>query len=200
MSRPDLTGALGYALARLERELPSWLVYHSLGHTRDEVVPAAEALAARAGVSGTSLLLLRTAAYYHDLGFVVQRHNHEAAGAQIARAILPRFDYGQGHIRAIVGMIMATRLPQRPSNPLEELLADADLDLLGCETFLARNADLRRELDSAGSPYSDEDWLTGQIRFIGGHRYWSAAARTLRDEGKERNQAALGGMLVRATG
>lgn len=197
MSRPNLTGARAYALARLERELPPWAFYHSLAHTRDEVVPAVELLAARSGVRGADLLLLRTAAYYHDLGFVVQRHNHEGAGARIASAVLPHYGYGPRQIGAIAGMIMATRIPQRPATPLEELLADADLDLLGRDSFLARNGDLRRELAEAGAPFSDADWLGGQLRFISGHRYWSAAARELRDQGKERNRAALSDLLSR---
>lgn len=198
MTRPDLTGARAYALARLGRELPPWVVYHSLAHTCDEVAPAVELLADRAGVTGADLLLLRTAAYYHDLGFVVQRHNHEGAGARIASAVLPRFGYGSRQIRAITGMIMATRIPQRPATPLEELLADADLDLLGRDSFLARNGDLRRELAAGGAPFSDADWLAGQLRFISGHRYWSAAARELRDQGKEHNRAALRDLLSRA--
>lgn len=200
MSRPDLTGALGYALARLERELPPWLVYHSLAHTRDEVVPAVALLAARSGVAGPDLLLLLTAAHYHDIGYVVQGHDHEAAGVRIARAVLPRFGYDAGQIRAIAGMIMATRLPQRPAGPLEELLADADLDLLGRESFLERNGDLRRELAAHGAPVGDAEWLAGQLRFISRHRYWSGAARALRDQGKERNRAALRGLLARVRG
>jgi predicted metal-dependent HD superfamily phosphohydrolase len=191
MAPPDLDGARSYALTRLARELPASLCYHSLGHTRDEVAPAVERLAGLAGVGDANLLLLRTAAYFHDLGFVVQRHNHEAAGVEIARAILPRFAYSPRDIKRIARLIFATRLPQRPASLLEGLLADADLDLLGRDDFLSRNGDLRRELEAGGEARSDADWFASQLRFIGAHRYWTAAARALRDQGKERNTAAL---------
>ncbi len=199
MAPPDLEGACNYALERLRRELPPSLVYHSLSHTQDEVVPAVERLAGLSGVSGGDLLLLRTAAYYHDLGFIVQRHDHEHVSAQLARAVLPRFGYGPGEVTRIVAMIYATRLPQRPRDLLEQLLADADLDLLGREDFLARNEDLRRELAAGGQTMSDATWLTGQLRFLAGHRYWTAAARALRDRGKAANRRALRALLKRAS-
>lgn len=200
MSSPDLVGACGYALVRLERELPATLVYHSLAHTRDEVVPAVDALAARSGVAGRALLLLRTAAYFHDLGFVVRRHEHEQASVELATRILPGHGYGPRQIKRIAGMIMATRLPQGPTNLLEALLADADLDLLGRDDFLARNADLRRELAADGTTLSDAEWFAGQLKFIVAHSYWTPAARAMRDAGKERNRAALGALLARSGG
>jgi uncharacterized protein len=196
MASPDLEGALDYALTRLERELPASLVYHSIIHTRDEVAPAVECLALHAGVEGADRLLLRTAAYFHDLGFVVQRYEHEAASAQIATAVLPRFGYGRLQVERITGMIRATRLPQTPTNLLEELLADADLDLLGRDNFLARNDDLRRELSAHGPPISDQEWFGSQMLFLSTHRYWTAVARTMRDRGKARNLALLNGLVA----
>src|SRR5438034_567163 len=105
MHDPDFERATHYALERLERELTPDLRYHSLVHTRDEVVPAAERLAAMSGVAGEELMLLRTAAYYHDLGFVLQSNEHEAIGARMAASILPTFGYAPTQIEAIVGMI-----------------------------------------------------------------------------------------------
>lgn len=40
MGQPDFEQAVQYALGRLERELSLKLCYHSLEHTRDDVVPA----------------------------------------------------------------------------------------------------------------------------------------------------------------
>jgi uncharacterized protein len=191
MCTPDFASACRYALRRLEQELPPTLYYHSLAHTRDDVVPATERLAALAGIAGEELLLLRTAAYYHDLGFIEQREEHEAAGARLAAAILPRFGYTPAHIRAIDGLIMATRLPQSPRTPLEALLADADLDVLGRADFLARNRALHAELAALAQPIPDADWYHAQLAFLRGHRYWTAAASTLRDTGKQCNIAAL---------
>src|SRR5262245_42409198 len=106
MEQIDFEGARQHALERLERELSPAYMYHSLAHTRDEVVPAVERLACIEGVNSEALLLLRTAAYYHDIGLLRQRINHEAAGAQIAAVALPGFGYSPAQIQAIDGMIM----------------------------------------------------------------------------------------------
>ncbi len=196
MRTPNLVSARRYALRRLEQELAPTLFYHSLAHTRDDVAPAAERLAALEGVAGEELLLLRTAAYFHDLGFVEQRQDHEATGARLAAAALPRFGYSPAQIQAIVGMIMATRLPQRPHNLLEQLLADADLDILGRTDFLARNQALHAELATTAEPIPDADWYHAQLAFLRDHHYWTSAARALRDAGKQRNIAALNELLA----
>jgi uncharacterized protein len=191
MDRIDFEGARQHALERLERELSPAYIYHSLAHTRDEVVPVVEWLAGLEGVGGEALLLLRTAAYYHDIGLLRQRVNHEAAGVKIAAAILPRFSYGPAQIQAIGGMIMATQLPQRPRTPLEALLADADLDVLGRADFMYRNQALRAEIEAFDAPIGDAQWYGEQLSFMQAHRYWTATARVLRDDQKRINCTAL---------
>lgn len=197
-SQPDFVGAERYALARLEHDLPAALVYHSLTHTRDDVVPAVERLAGRAGVVGEALLLLRTAALFHDIGFIEQRAEHEAAGARIAAAVLPSLGFQPGQIATVLGMIMATRLPQSPHTLLEQLLADADLDVLGRDDFLVRNELLRAEFRAYGTVMSDAAWYSGQLSFLSQHRYWTHAAAELRGSGKRANVASLERALKRS--
>ncbi len=197
---PDFARARAHALDRLERELSPALCYHSLAHTRDDVLPAVERLAAAEGIAGEALLLLRTAAYYHDLGFVVQRQDHEVIGAHLAAEALPRFGYGPAQIAQITGMIMATRLPQTPHTLLEQILADADLDVLGREDFLATNERLRVEMAASGVPASDADWYRVQLHFLRGHRYWTAAAQDLRNAQKQRNIEIMARLLDKSQG
>ncbi|MBM4425304.1 MAG: HD domain-containing protein [Chloroflexi bacterium] len=191
MNPPDYDRAAQYALRRLERELSPVYTYHSLWHTRDDVLPGVERLALAEGVSADDLLLLRTAALFHDIGFVVQRDEHEAVGARIAREALPQFDYSPAQIALIDGMIMATKLPQSPRTLLEQILADADLDGLGRADFLNRGLSLRMELSAFGIVSTDSEWWAGQIAFIESHRYFTAAARALRDEQKQKNLELL---------
>jgi uncharacterized protein len=191
MAQPDFENARRYALERLEHNLSPAYLYHSLAHTRDEVAPAVERLASLEHVAEDALLLLRTAAYYHDIGLVRQRASHEAAGVQIAAVTLPSFGYSRAQIRLISGMIMATQLPQNPRNHLEQLLADADLDVLGRLDFLPRNQALRAEMTAFGATTSDMQWYRQQLHFMRTHHYWTAAARALRDAQKRHNCAAL---------
>jgi uncharacterized protein len=199
MLEPDFEQARRYALHRLEQELDPALCYHSVAHTRDEVVPAVERLAALEGVHGDQLLMLRTAAYFHDIGFIERREGHEAASARIAAAALPGFGYGRPQIAAIGQMILATRLPQAPSDLPSAILADSDLDMLGRSDFLALNQLLRAELRAFAGPIGDHEWYGEQAAFVRAHRYWTPAARRLRDRGKARNLRALEALLAAAT-
>ncbi|NJO83311.1 MAG: HD domain-containing protein [Blastochloris sp.] len=184
MPRPESDHAIAAALARLTAELSPDLVYHSLAHTRDEVLPAVERLAYQEGVIDEPLLLLRTAAAYHDIGFVQQRHDHEQASVAIARAMLPEFGYTPAHLAVIEGLIWATKLPQMPHTLPEQILADADLDSLGRLDFLSRSLALRTELAASGTVIALPDWYAQQLAFVRQHRYFTPSARRLRDPGK----------------
>ena len=199
MTTFDFEAAKQYALGKLERELSSNFVYHSMRHTRDEVVPATEEFAALAGVTGEDALLLRTGAWYHDIGCLVQYPHHEAIGVGIAFTVLPRFGYSPAQVQVVTGLIMATRLPQTPHTLMEEILADADLSVLGKETFFTRNLDLRTEFMTLGQATGSEaEWLTGQAGFLKSHHYFTAAARQLRDPGKQANLEHLSRRLAAA--
>ena len=196
MKQPDFAAASAYALERLERELAPDLSYHSLAHTRDDVLPAAECLAHRAGIAGEHMLLLRTAACYHDIGFVIQRSDHERASICIASAVLPQFGYSPTQLAIISGMIRATHLPQTPQTFLEQIMADADLDSLGRTDFFQRSLDLRNELAASGSTFSLSAWYQRQLQFLGQHRYFTPMAYHCREIGKQCNIIGLRLLLV----
>jgi uncharacterized protein len=196
MTQPDYAGAERYALERLERELPPNLFYHSVEHTRDEVMPAVERLAVLEGVDGEGLALLRTAAMYHDIGFLAQYVDNEPIAVRIAAQVLPRFGYAPAHLRVIDGLILATRLPQSPGTRLEEIIADADLDVLGREIFFERNRALRAEMAAYGTAMPDAHWHARQLEFLQSHRYFTAAARKLRNAQKQRNLERLNDLLA----
>jgi uncharacterized protein len=195
MHYPDFGRARQYALQRLKQELASTLYYHSVAHTRDEVVPAAERLAIMQGVAGEPRLLLLTAAFYHDIGFVEQGNGHETISVRIAERSLPGFGYKPGQIQLIRGIIMATDRSRPPSTHLEAILADADLDVLGSDEYVSRSHDLRMELEAEGQLMSDCQWYRHQIQFLGEHHYWTVSARVLRDEGIQRNIERLGVLI-----
>jgi uncharacterized protein len=198
MIQPDFEAARRYALQRLETELDPRLTYHTIAHTRDDVLPAAERLAAHEGITGADLLLLRTAALYHDIGFTVRREDHELASIHIAEQVLPGFGYAPAQLDEITTIILATRLPQSPRSQLARFLADADLDLLGRADFFEFNRALRAELAAFGRPMSDVEWYRNQLAFISRYHYWTNAARSLRGPGKAENTARLQQLLTAA--
>jgi uncharacterized protein len=191
MTAPDFERASQYALERLEQELPETLCFHSLAHTRDDVVPAVERLAAMEGIEGEELLLLRTAAFFHDIGFIERYNDHESVSIRIAGEALPSFGYTAQQIEGISNMILATKLPQSPQNLLEEILADGDLDNLGRDDFAERSRLLRAEQEVLGISVSDEVWYERQLEFLQNHEYFTDAARRLRDAKKQQNLQEL---------
>jgi predicted metal-dependent HD superfamily phosphohydrolase len=193
--RPDFEKARNYVLDKLEHELPPGLTYHCLGHTRNEVVSAADRLAALEKVSDDDRLLLLTGAYFHDLGFIRQRQDHESIGIQLAEQALPGFGYSEAEIDVIRGIIRATHLPQSPVTLLEKIMADADMDDLGNEDFWIRSKDLRRELDYYGSKYTDVEWYTYQLHLMQSHKYFTDSERKLRDAVKQEHMLEVARLL-----
>lgn len=187
----DFEQAKQFALQHLEQDLSPDLSYHSIWHTRDDVVPAVERLARMEKINGESLSLLLTAAWYHDLGYTEQRQYHELISARMAVKALPGFGYTDEQVEVVRWAILATALPQDPQNMLEQILTDADLDVLGREDLIQRNDDLRRELVFFGQEFTDRDWVKSQIRFLEVHNYFTASAHALRDAGKMENLRIL---------
>jgi predicted metal-dependent HD superfamily phosphohydrolase len=169
---------------RLLSQLDERLVYHNKEHTLD-VLEATERYARDEGVNGDRRLLLRTAALFHDLGFLERYENNESKAAALARRRLGEFGFTAGQIKAIAGMILATRLPQRPTDPLERILCDADLDYLGREDFEEQSRRLRREMAFHGIAFSEREWLLYQAKFLKDHVYYTESARRTREADKQ---------------
>jgi uncharacterized protein len=194
---PNWENVKTYVLERLADELPANLIYHGIRHTRDDVLPAAERLAALAGLDSQEKLLLRIAVLYHDIGYTVQYENNEPIAVHIARETLPQFGFNAKQIETIAGLILATRMPQSPQNRLEELICDADLDSLGRDDFFTISHQLRaeRQIINAETIPLDE-WYQFQIEFLGSHAYFTPEARSLREQGKRTNIAKLKQLLM----
>ena len=171
-------------LDKLEHELPKNLHYHNLKHTID-VVNQVEIIARREEVTEEEMLLLKTAALFHDTGFTQDYNDHELLGIKLAREVLPRYEYSEDQINKICDLIFATHLPPNPQNKLEEIICDADLDYLGRVDFVPVSKMLFRELVEYKLIEDDvEHWNALQIEFISGHQYFTNSAKILRDVNK----------------
>ncbi len=179
----NFPAAKSHILYRLQLELPRNLYYHGLSHTLD-VSQAVEELAAQEGISGEPLLLLQTAALYHDCGFLVTYQNHEMAACNIVRQVLPDFDYTPAQIDQICLMILATRIPQNPQNHLAQILCDADLYYLGTDDFFRIGNTLFRELQEYGLLENEKEWNRLQLQFLTSHQYFTQTAQNRRSPQK----------------
>jgi class 3 adenylate cyclase len=171
-------------LDKLERELPEFLFYHNVKHTVD-VVTEVELIGWAEGCSDEEILLLKTAALFHDAGHTVSYDDHEYQGTLLAQEMLPAYGYSDEQIERICGIIMSTRLPPRPSNILEQIICDADLDYLGRSDFIPVSNTLFEELKAQDKITNLNDWNKMQVKFISGHQYFTATARSLREVNKK---------------
>ena len=170
----------------LEEQLSPKLHYHSITHTVD-VVKSIERIALLEGVTDEGLFLLKSAASYHDAGFIEAYDNNEPNGARLAEEILPNYGYSKEHIAIIKELIYVTAIPHLPKNHLEEIICDADLDYLGREDFHEIADKLRVELRENGKINSDRKWDEIQVSFLTNHRYFTQTAINTRNKGKAKH-------------
>lgn len=171
-------------LDKLEKELPDYLFYHNVKHTVD-VVTEVELIGWGEGCTDEEILLLKTAGLFHDAGHTVAYDNHEFYGTELARELLPKYNYNKEQIDRICEIIMATKLPPRPTNLLEEIICDSDLDYLGRSDFIPVSNTLFEELKAQKKIGALNDWNKLQVKFISGHQYFTNTARSLREVNKQ---------------
>jgi adenylate cyclase len=172
-------------LDKLEQDLPDFLYYHNVKHTVD-VVTEVELIGWAEGLSDEEILLLKTAALFHDAGHTVAYDEHEFHGTELVKSILPGYGYSESQIEKICSIIMATKLPPQPENIHEEIICDADLDYLGRSDMIPVSNTLYKELKEQNKIGTLNDWNKLQLKFISGHSYFTKTARSLREVNKQK--------------
>ncbi len=173
-----------YILEKLQNGLPRNLYYHDLKHTVD-VYTQVELIGRKEGVNNDDMLVLRTAALFHDLGHLIDYDTHEEMSVKLAQEILPEFFYSDSQISQVAQLIMSTKLPPQPKTLLEEIICDADLDYLGRTDFLPVSNTLYKELHERGKVGTLREWNLIQKKFISNHSYFTRTARELRNVNKQ---------------
>ena len=178
---PDLfTSIKQPILSRLEDELDSRLGYHNIAHTLD-VLEQAEVIAIQEKVTDKhDVLLLKTAAIFHDSGFLFVYKNHEEKGCEIASESLKNV-FSEEDIKKVCGMIMATKIPQTPNTLLEQIICDADLDYLGRNDFEPISRNLYKEFIIFKIIPEDIIWDHIQIKFFESHHYFTGTSISKRN-------------------
>ena len=182
--------AYHFLINKLEEELPAWLTYHNVQHTKD-VVEAVQYLAKKEKVSEDQYLLLSTAAAFHDAGFIDGYEEHEELSCKIAEAYLPRFNYSDSEIEQICELIMVTKTPQTPKNHLECILCDADLLYLGTDNYDPIAENLFLEFKAKGVIKDRTEWDERQGNFLRQHRFFTQTAIREFAQKKEEHSSRL---------
>jgi predicted metal-dependent HD superfamily phosphohydrolase len=162
-----------HVIALLDKNTPVNHVYHNSKHTM-EVAEAVEIIGTGMNVADKDLEILLLAAYFHDLGYLNKSEGHEKESAEYANEYLSKENYPADRIKKIQECILATKVPQRPHDLLEEIICDADLSHLGTEMFDNRNDMFRNEFEFySGQPLSQKEWLKKSIDFLKHHKFFT---------------------------
>jgi uncharacterized protein len=154
------------------KQLPSHYYYHNLAHTL-YVVKKSIIIAKHSKCTQNELDLLTVAALLHDIGFLKTYHQHEEASCKFVKKQLPKFGFTKKEINTICETILATKIPQTPTNNLGKILADADVEYLGTAKALSTSKKLFKELHCINPQLSIKDWNQLQIKFLQQHHYFT---------------------------
>ena len=179
-----------FLINKLEKDLPSYLVYHNAQHTKN-VIAAVEHLAYTENVSDNDLILLKTAALFHDAGFLQQAEDHEEISCEIANQYLPQYNYTPAQIEIICRAIKDTKIPQIAEDHLGKILCDADLYYLGTEEYTANATNLFKEFKKTNYIKTAAEWQGQQIAFLSLHKYFTQTAINEREVQKQINLQKL---------
>lgn len=172
-------------MPKLEQDLSSQFTFHNAAHTLSVISSVEHIAMAEAIVSSEEITMLKTAALFHDLGFLIEEQDHEQHSCDMAKKYLPYFDYKNHEIEQICRMIMATKMPQKPLDRLSEILCDADLYYLGTKQYYDRADSLHTEFMNGGHSLTKEEWNLMQYNFLSNHHYFTTTANTECNKNKE---------------
>src|SRR5688572_30067774 len=97
------------------------LLYHSIAHT-ENVVTAVTEIGSHYRLSEKNFFICIIAAWFHDIGYYEDPAHHEEASARKAEAFLISQQIDEETTRAIKNCILSTRIPQNPSDLLQQIV------------------------------------------------------------------------------
>jgi len=171
-------------LLKMEKELPESYSFHNFKHTVN-VSTQAELIGRAEGISEEEMILVQTAALFHDSGFLDGFENHKQTSCFYAKDILPKYEYSDDQIETVCNLIMSTQMPISPDNKLEEILCDANLAYLGRIDFIEIMKNQAEEMVNNNIVSSEKEWFEKQIGFVKEHEFYTDIARALREVSKE---------------
>ena len=186
LNKSLISSAEQYVVNLFSQKIGKDFTFHSFNHTR-EVVLHTELIAGNYELNEEDHTALILAAWFHDTGYTAGlKKLHEEESQKIATEFLRKNNAPQTLIDKVNGCIIATRMPQSPSNLIEQIICDADLFHLGTKDFKERNKMLRQEINTLESEkIGKKEWINLNIEFLDRHRYFTDYAREMLDPVKK---------------
>tara|TARA_Y100000996_G_scaffold343843_1_gene281497 strand:+ start:1503 stop:2105 length:603 start_codon:yes stop_codon:yes gene_type:complete len=157
----------------LSNKLDSKYHYHNLHHTK-RVINSAKQIGNHYNLSRDDWRDLLTACLLHDYGFIKSHIDHEEIGAQISKEILPGYYFSDDHIESVSSLILITKVEEKPSNLLESIIRDADLEYIGSGDFEKISEYLKKEWLECGVVDNENQFYKIQYEFLLSHNFYTA--------------------------
>lgn len=176
-----------YVLAYFATQHDSKLVYHNLAHTQD-VVKSTIQIANHYQLNEKDFFIVVAAAWFHDTGYFEDPINHEQKGAELAIAFLKQKDVPADITDQVMQLILSTKMPQRPTNQLENILCDGDLFHLGTKEFRKKGKLMHKEVELLYNiDINKKSWRMKDIEFLESQEYHTDYCRLLLSDQKQKN-------------
>ncbi len=189
--------ATDYTDLLFKEQMSSKLLYHDEFHTQS-VREVALLLAKHYEATPLELEVLELATLFHDLGYIKVYTGHESVSQEMAAHFLQQHHYPASLIKQVQALIGATRIQQLPTNLLEEIIKDADLNNVGQGQYIRTITNLRMELDAfLDQQFEDIEWYKANIKFLDSHSFFTKKAEALFGEKKKSNRKEVE-QLIRA--
>ena len=180
-----------FASQILKQDIEDKFVYHDHYHT-SRVVEASKTIGKECGLSDQEIEYVSIAAWFHDTGYKLGCDHHEENGAKIAEEFLKKEGYSQEGIEIIKGCILATRMPQSPTNLLEDVICDADLHHLACTDYTEMAEKMHREIEKVkGKEIDAQTWNQMNYDFFKDHEYFTPYAQKKLQPIKDENLGSI---------
>jgi HD superfamily phosphodiesterase len=185
MAEPEniLEEASRYVFNLFKEKLSHDYVYHNYQHTIETVETCRKLAKAYDELKEEDLEVLLLAAWFHDTGYVYMYKGHEEKSKEIAREFLESKKYPYKKIETVLECIESTKREGIPSNLLCQILSDADIVVIGEESFFEKEDLLRTEWEKFKIRSCKEiDWAKIQLDFLQSTNFHTQEAQRLYGE------------------
>jgi len=152
------------------------LYYHSFSHTLS-IVEAANEAAKSMNLSAVETDILVLSAWFHDVGYLYTRTEHEAKSIELTKnALQPNYIE---LIDSVTTCIAATKVGEIPESDLAAILKDVDTAFGSAYDYQYTSNSYRNELkDLEDKTYSETDWNSMCLNFLQNVTFYSEYGKT----------------------
>ncbi|MET0243032.1 MAG: HD domain-containing protein [Flavitalea sp.] len=185
-----LESAIRHVTLLYEEHWEPELCFHNLNHTVS-VADRAEVMIQHFRFGPTQQLIIRLAAWFHDVGHLFGRpKGHERRSIELMEEFLLANNCPQLVTQHVATCILATKVSASPVSLPEKILCDANQFHFGTVSFFESDEKLRKEMQSRNDEII-RDWDINTLAMLTRHRFQTIYCRERLDAAKAHNISLL---------